>query len=169
MRAFPIIAGLGVTLTLLACAPEQTAEQKAAADAADIAAVERAQQVPPEPINPQTIAFADIEKHDLFGASCAFVPETSGTDPVLLAMERAGWMKIKGEMIRFAPDAGSAALPLGARGRYTGAKYAFTLDIAEGEGRQSGSETTDFPARLVVSDERDQVAYEANGTAQCGS
>lgn len=169
MRALPIIASLGATLTLVACAPEQTAEQKAAADAADIAAVERAQQVPPEPIDPQPIAFADIEKNDVFGASCSFIPETGGTDPIVLAMERAGWMKIKGEMMRFAPDAGSAALPLGARGRYTGTKYAYTLDIAEGEGKQAGSETMDFPARFVVTDERDQIAYEANGTAQCGS
>lgn len=143
--------------------------EQARIDDEKIAAVEAAQEIPPTPVSPEGIRFPDIEKYDLFGAGCAFVPEGGGLAPIALTQTEHGWMKIDGKVERFAPDAGSAELPLDTRARYDGKRFNFTLDIGEGEGRQSGIETTEFPAQFVVRNERDQVVYEAGGMAQCGS
>ena len=43
------------------------------------------------------------------------------------------------------------------------------LDLASEEGKQSGSETINYPARLVLRNDHDQIVYQADGTAQCGA
>ena len=161
---------LFIPILLAGCGePEPSAAERAAQDEADIAAVKDAQVVRPTPVAPDPIRYPDIERHQLYGAACAFVPEGGGLAPVALAMERAGYMKIDGEIERFAPDPGSAQLPLNARGKYDGRDFSFLLDIAEGEGRRSGSETISYDARLILRNGQDQVLYEASGLAQCGS
>lgn len=157
-------------LVLLAACGEEApspAEQKRMDDAA-VAAVEAAQVPPPSPVTPERILYPDIEKHDLFGAGCNFAPEGSMA-AVVLAQPARGFMKIDGQMVAFAPDAGSGDLPLGAKGKYTAKAWSFVLDLAAEEGTQSGTETVNFPAHFVLRNDRDQIVYEANGTAQCGS
>ena len=70
---------MAAVLLLAACTPEKSAAEKRAADDRAIAQVNAAQAVkpPPTPIEPQPILFADIQKHDLFGAGCAFAPGDS--------------------------------------------------------------------------------------------
>ena len=165
MRAIPLL----VLLAACNSAPEETPAQKNAREEAKIAAVEQAQEIPPMPIQLEPIGYPDIEKHDLFGASCAFAPEGGGIGALVLAMEGGAYVKTDGKITRLAPDAGSPELPLGARGRYTGKQYSLVFDLAEGEGKQEGIETVNYPARLVVGNERDQIVYQANGIAQCGS
>lgn len=166
MRRVALIA----LLLLAACGPrEPTAAEIDAAAERDIAAVKQAQEIPPVPITPQPILYPDIERNQLFGSACAFAPEGGGLGALVLAMEKAAYMKIDGEIVRLAPDAGSPLLPLGTRGKYDGRDYALVLDIAEGEGRQTGSETMSYDARLVVRNARDQSVYEGHGVAQCGS
>lgn len=163
--------GMIVCAALLAasCGKEQPSPQEQARmDEADVAAVQAAQVPPPTPIEPERILYPDIEKNDMFGAGCAFAPGKSIAAVALLQEER-GFMKIDGEIVRFAPDAGSGDLPLGVKGKYTGGAWSFVLDLASEEGKQSGSETIDYPARFVLRNDRDQVVYEAGGTAQCGS
>jgi len=157
-------------LVLAACGePELTPAQQEAAEERKIAAVEAAQNIPPEPVEPEAITFADIEQHNLFGAGCSFVPEDGGDRVLALAMESGAYLKIDGRMQRLAADAGSPALPLGARGKYSGKEYAMVLDLAEGEGEQSGVETVDYPGRLELRNGRDQVVFGASGVVQCGS
>ena len=164
------LTALLLPLLLVACGgPEPTPEELAAREEADIAAVEQAQDIPPRPVDLQAIGYPDIEKHDLFGASCAFAPKGGGLGALVLAMEQAAFIKVDGRIERLAPDPGSPELPLGARGRYDGKVYSLILDIADGEGEQEGIETINFPARLIVRNERDQVVYEASGVAQCGA
>ena len=43
------------------------------------------------------------------------------------------------------------------------------IDLAAEEGEQSGMETVDFPARMELRNQRDQVVYGQTGIAQCGS
>lgn len=164
-------ASIAAAVVLLAACggAEPTAAEKAAQEEADIAAVEQAQDIPPEPVTLEAIAYPDIEKHDLFGASCAFAPEGGGMGALALAMEKGAFIKVDGQIERLAPDIGSPQLPLGARGKYDGKRRSLILDIAEGEGEQDGMETMRFPARLVVRNDRDQVVYETSGFAQCGS
>ncbi|TCJ37405.1 hypothetical protein [Parafrankia sp. BMG5.11] len=164
-------AGLVICAALLAasCGKEELSPiEQARQDEADVAAVNAAQVPPPVPIEPETIGMPDIEKYDMFGAGCSFAPGKGIAAVALLQPER-GFMKIDGGVVRFAPDAGSGDLPLGAKGKYTGGAYSFVLDLASEEGTQSGYETVNFPARLVLRNDRDQVVYQADGTAQCGS
>lgn len=166
MRWFAML--LPVVLT--ACAAEEpSATERAAEDEAKIAAVEQAQEIPPTPISLEPIGYPDIEKHDLFGASCAFAPEGGGLGAHVLAKEDGAYIKLDGKVERLAPDPGSPELPLGARGKYDGKRNSLILDIGREEGKQSGMETVNYPARLIVRNERDQVVYEASGIAQCGS
>ena len=148
--------------------PEETA-QKAAEDAADIAAVEASQTPPPEAVQPQRILYEDIEANDMYGASCAFIPEGEGDRPIALALADSGFMKIDDEIQRFAPDKGSAESAFGSRTRYDGRRLSFMLDIAPGDGRQIGIETVEHQANFTVRDGRNETVYRAVGTAQCGS
>lgn len=154
---------------LAACAGEPSEAERNAQEEADIAAVEKAQEIPAEPVTLQPIGYPDIEKHNLFGAGCNFAASGGGLGALALAMENAAFIKIEGKIERLAPDIGSPELPLDTRGKYDGKRYSITLDIAEGEGAQDGMATVNFPAKLVVRNERDQVVYEESGLAQCGS
>src|SRR5690606_20789686 len=124
---------------------------------------------------PEPILFADIERYDLFGAGCSFLPRgeaaeaPDGAGVLALTSESGAYIKVEGELHRLAPDAGSPQLPLGTRGKYDGREFALILDIAAEEGAPSGTETIDFPARLVLRNARDQTVYAETGIAQCGS
>ena len=119
-------------------------------------------------IEPQPILYPDIEKHGIYGASCAFVAEGGGLGAIAIAMAEAGYMKIGGEIIRFEPDNAASEIPLGARESYTSERYAFQLKLEPGEGEQSGYEARNFAARLTLFDGDGGTVYETSGTAQCG-
>lgn len=161
------IAGLALLASACGRSEPSPAEQ-ARRDAADVAAVNAAQVPPPTPVTPETIGMPDIEKYDMYGAGCNFAPGKS-LGPIALLQSKRGFMKIDGAMVPFAPDAGSGELPLGVRAKYTGGAWSFVLDIASEEGKQSGSETINYPARLVLRNDHDQIVFQSDGTAQCGS
>lgn len=154
---------------LAACGPEMSAEEKAAADAQAIAAVEANQQPPVMPVAPEKILYPDIEQHELYGTSCAFAPEGGGLGAIALAMEDAGYLKLDGEVLRLAADKGSGELPMLAREKYDGKAYSFRLELDQSAGTQEGIETINYPARLTILDAADRVAFSASGIAQCGS
>ena len=163
--------GLIVCAALLAAScskDEPSAAEQARMDQADIEAVNAAQVPPPAPVEPDRITITDIEKYDMYGAGCSFAAG-KGIAAIALLQEKRGYMKIDGNVLPFAPDAGSGDLPLGTKGKYTGGALSFVLDLASEEGRQSGSETIDYPARFVLRNDHDQIVYQADGTAQCGS
>ena len=157
---------MAAVLLLAACAPEKSAADKRAADDRAIAQVHAAQAVkpPPTPIEPQPILFADIQKHDLFGAGCAFAPGDS-MGAVLLTRAKIAYLLIDGRPVGFASDPGSAKLPLDTVSRYVGKEMALSLtrasDVAPDAFRWSG--------HLVVTDPFDQVVYEADGQVQCAA
>ena len=159
---------LALLLTLAACAPQQSAAEKRAADDRAIAQVNAAQAVkpPPKPIDPQPILFADIQKYDLFGAGCAFAPGTS-MGAVLLTRTKTATMLIDGHPLRFASDPGSTKLPLESFSRYVGKEMALSLTRSETAGEQASAELIRWPGHLVVTDPYDQVVYEAEGTVEC--
>ena len=158
-----------MALALAGCGEEKTAQERAAENAAAVAEVEKYQEAPPEMLAPQPILYPDIEKHGLFGAGCNFLPEGGGMGAVFLGMADGAAMKKGGEILRFAADKGSRNNPLGSWRKYDGKDYSAELEIGQGQGEQVGSETVNFPARLVVRDGKDRVVYESAGTAQCGS
>lgn len=159
----PLLLGLG------ACGDNNSPQEKAAADAKAVAEVEANQIPPPEDFAPQAILYPDIEKNDLFGAGCSFVPEGGGLGAVALALAEAGYMKRGGKILRFAPDIGSAELPYLAHQQYDGREWAFKLELDGGKGESTGPETENHAAKLTVTDSRDRVVYQADGIAQCGA
>ena len=161
-----LVLALGLLALSAGCAPEKSAADKRAADDRAIAQVHAAQAVkpPPTPIEPQPILFADIQKHDLFGAGCAFAPGDS-MGAVLLTRAKIAYLLIEGRPVGFASDPGSAKLPLDTVSRYVGKEMALSLtrasDVAPAAIRWSG--------HLVVTDPFDQVVYEADGYVQCAA
>ena len=163
---------LVLALATTACNSRSNAEQKALADARDVARVEAAQRVtaPMVPLKPEPIRFEDIEKNKLLGASCAFRTKGgAGNGILILAMANTAYLKIDGELRVYAADKGSAPLPLGNWTRYEGRQYVIDLQIAGGDGKPSGDETLDWPGRLTIRDPYERVVYSAAGTVQRGS
>ncbi len=168
MRA---LTALAILLPLSACGSSSDTDDpaaKEAADAAAIAAVEEAMTPPAIPIEPQPILFPDIERFDLFGAGCSFVPAGGGMGAIALTMNERGFMKLDDAIERFAADIGSDPAPLQTRVGYTSRRYAMRLEIDESSADKTGYETVDYDAALSVSDGRG-IVYQSAGTAQCGS
>lgn len=166
MHKFWVAAG---ALALASCGErELSPAEQAELDEEAIAQVEAAQKPPPAPLSPQAIRYPDIERHEIYGASCAFVPDGGGVGAIAIAMREAGYMKLEGDIERFAPDPGSSELPLGTRSKYVGGAWSFQLELT-GDASQTGSETFEHRARFTVRNDRDQIAYEAEGLAQCGT
>jgi hypothetical protein len=157
-------------LALGACARQPTPEEIAAQERRDIAQVEavQKQKPPPQMIAPEPILFPDIEENDLFGAGCAFAPGDS-MGAVMLTRDKVAWMKVGGDLVRFASDPGSAKMPLGTWSRYSGKEMALALTRSTDEGEPDGEETTRWRGRLTVTDPFDQVIYDQAGLVQCGA
>lgn len=159
------IAVLLAVAALAACSSEPTEEERAAA----VAEVEANQVPPPEELVLGAIRYREIEQHDLFGAGCSFAPEGGGLAAVALAMAETGHFLRDGELITLAADKGSKELPYLARRKYDGKAYSMLLDLDEAAGKQSGEETSDYPATLTIRDAHGAVVYREPGIAQCGA
>jgi hypothetical protein len=83
------VASIALAL-LAACAREPSEAEKRAAAERAIAQVEavQKQKPPPRMLAPHPILFADIDRHGLYGAHCAFAPGDS-MGAVLLARDKA--------------------------------------------------------------------------------
>ncbi|MXO48415.1 hypothetical protein GRI69_09115 [Erythrobacter vulgaris] len=159
---------LALPFVLLACDEPSPAEEEAARQQA-VAEVKANQKPPPEELVLDPIRYPEIEKHDLFGAGCSFVPDGGGLGAVAIGMADKGYMIRKGELMVFAADMGSAELPYLARRKYDGREFSFSLDLDEGEGTQIGYETTDYRGTLTVTDGTNAVVYKSEGLTQCGA
>ena len=167
MRSFAQLAACAV-LTLAGCARAPSAAEKAAADARDVAEVKaiNSAKPPAQPLLLQPIRFDDIQSHRLFEPGCAFAPGGS-MGAVLLAQDKAGYVKVAGRMVRLASDSGSERLPLSAWTCYTGKAFAVRLARQGVGAAETGA--VRWPGRLIVTDSTDQVVYAADGSVQCGS
>jgi hypothetical protein len=156
-------------LMLAGCEQDLTPEEQAQRDERDIALVEQASRVLPplRQVTPEPILYPDIERHDLYGAACNYAPGTSlGTRVV--AREADAFVKIDGEVLRFAADPGSRELPLRTRSLYNGRNHVLRLQI-DADGEQAGMETVNFEGSVTLLDAHGRVVYEGSGLAQCGS
>lgn len=158
------LAALAVLFALAACGENLTPEEQALRDERDIAMVERANNsMPPlKEVTPEPLLYPDIERNDLLGPACNYAPGTSlGTR--VIAREADAFMKVDGEVIRFAADPGARALPLRTRSLYTGREYSLRLQIAD------GGEAGDYTGQVTLRDSHGRVVYEGEGPAQCGT
>jgi len=144
-------------------------------DAEAIAAVEAANHTLPQlrEVLPEPILYPDIEANDIYGVSCSYAPGTSlGARAIARPLD--AFMKIDGDMVRFAADPGARELPLGTHSLYTGRSYSLHLRMLDegeggGEGEQSQSETTLYEGTITLRDAHGRVVYSGTGTASCGN
>ena len=133
----------------------------------DLAIVEEINnaQPPIKMVDAEAILYPDIEANALYGSACNYAPGTSiGTR--VIARQDDAIMKLEGEIMRFAADAGSAKLPLETRAIYAGKEYVLELSI-DGDGKPSGRHSTDYQGTIALRDSWGRVVYTATGLAQC--
>ena len=160
-----------VGLVALAACTEQPSKQDLAAEAERaIAEVEQVNNTPPplETIVPETIGYPDIEKHDMFGAACAYAPGTN-LGARVIARETDAFVKVGGKIIRLAADPGAREMPSGTRSLYNGTSYSLRLTI-DSEGREDPVSigTKLYDGTMYVRDSWDRVIYRGEGVVSCG-
>ena len=169
--AFPWPALVAPAVLLVAaCAEEVSPEEQELRDAQALAAVERANALEPplEEVIPETIAYGDIERHDIYGASCAYAPGTS-LGARVIARQADAFMKVDGEILRFAADPGSRALPLETRTLYNGRAYSLRLEIEQqGEPPATPEARQIYEGTIYLRDRWDRVVYSGSGPVECG-
>jgi hypothetical protein len=159
---------LASAVTLAACSEEVSPAERERIDAAKIAAVERANIVPPDPVSPQKIRYPDYEANDLFGAGCAFVPAGGGLGAIALTRADLAYLKLDEKVVRLAADKGGEKAPFATWEKYDGRIHSILLEFAPDDGKASGTETVEYPADLTIRNGRDQIVYRVSGIAQCG-
>jgi hypothetical protein len=154
---------LAALIALAGCNRESPAE-KAADDARDVAMVERMSKEPFKPIVPGVITKVDIDRYGLDKPGCTFSKGTS-TDPLFIATRDEGFMRLADDLKRFSARSLSADLPGGARTTYVG--LSSWVDIVRQPDAGTSSDQETWPARLIIHDSRDRVAFMADGTMRC--
>ena len=180
MRASLIIT---LVAALAACNQDPSAAEQSAEDKRIVEMVRAANEAPPplEEVIPEAIGFPDMEKADLFGLACSYAPGTSMGARVI-ARETDAYMKIDGEMVRFAADPGSRILPGNTRSLYNGREFSLRLDIeskVDGEVEDEGEiEGEDAPVAagsarhegtIWLRDRWDRNVYTGSGAVSCGA
>lgn len=162
---------LAVSLVALAaCAQEPTKEELADEAERAIAVVERINNTPPPVVEviPEAISYTDIEKHDMFGAACAYAPGTN-LGARVIAREADAFVKVGGEVMRLAADPGASEMPSSTYSLYNGTTYSLRLTI-ESEGREDPVSigTTLYDGTMFLRDSWDRVIYQGDGLVSCG-
>ena len=149
-------------LALVAACSEHDAVSDPVDAERDIAVVQQANNAPPpvREIVPEAIGGPDMMRLQLSGAGCNYAPGTSLGARVLAGPQDA-WMKIDGEMVRFAADAGATELAAGSWDHYLSTGYELQLALAEDPSDHH------FDGTITLRDPYGRVVYLGTGYAQC--
>jgi hypothetical protein len=158
-----------MSLALLAgCGGDAPPKAKAVDDAKDVAMVERMNQPPFQPIRPEPFTEADIAQYDLARAGCMFRPGNNpDEEPMFIAQQDRGYLKIEGKLLPLSVRAGSAELPSGAHSIYVGTQNWVELVAQAGESGGGSGASKAWPSRLVIRDANERVAFNAIGQVSC--
>lgn len=159
-----------VVLLAFACAACGDAATDPEANDAAVAAVERANNAAPPMVQvvPETLGYPDIEANDIFGQSCAYAPGTS-LGARVIAREADAFMKVDGQVLRFAADPGSRELPMRTRSSYNGQTYSLRLAIEEPAIVDSEEQAGLMEGTIFLRDRWDRVVYQGTGAVSCSS
>lgn len=168
-------------LALAACGP--SAEERAARDAADVAAVKAIENAPApyKAVNVSALGREELGRIDLAGPHCLF--RQSGQvlqDPALVFDRRMGWLKVDDALVKVASDSGSEKIRTAAYTHYIGKQVTLRIvpqpgatpatvpsEGADASGAGSADKDLSFPARLTVRDPYDRVVWEREGEVVC--
>jgi hypothetical protein len=170
MRRGIFALGLGLGAAALAgCGEELSPDEQARRNERDIALVEKANRAMPplRQVTPEPLLYPDIERYDLYGEACSYAPGTSFGVRVF-AREADAFVKINGEIERFAADPGSRELPMHTRSLYNSKNYVLRLRIGEDDEAKERAEGG-YEGSVQLFDEFGRVVYEGTGVAQCKS
>src|SRR6478609_8455988 len=160
------VLGLAGTALLLAgCGSETSPDDRAATDDRDVAMVEAANKAAPpvQLVTPEPILLPDIERYDLLGETCSYAPGTS-LGARVISREADAFMKIDGDIERFAADPGSRELPMHTRSVYNSKDYSLVLALREDTG--DGEQRASYEGSVTLRDAAGRVIYEGTGEAQ---
>jgi hypothetical protein len=180
MRTLLVLAGVVV---LAGCGDDVSPEERAAADEHDVALVEAANDAAPPVrlVSPEPILLPEIERYDLLGEACSYAPGTS-LGARVIAREADAFMKIDGEIERFAADPGARELPSHTRSVYNSKDYSLVLALKDSAADATGEATgeaepatgntpadgrANYEGSVTLRDAHDRVVYEGVGLAQC--
>ena len=160
------ILALSVLTLLSAChgAANDSNPQKNADASKDIAMVEQMSKAPLTPIIPKPITPADSARYGLDKPGCEFRKHKE-PDPIFFAGASEGFMQIGGTLTRLAAKEDSAQLPENVRTSYIGLKTWVDLVRLPDGGTDAGQ--AHFPARLIIHDSQERVAFMADGEVDC--
>lgn len=156
-------------LALAACG--QSAEQRKAADEADVEAVKAAQnRLPPlEPAQPEPLMQEDIARIDASGPGCMVRLGEGLAPPIFVTVGSFGWVKLDGEMIKVAGDTGSEHGPADTWTRYTGKQATLRLEYRSGDVSQAGLAERSNRVTVTMRDPYDRVIYRGQGVQTCST
>lgn len=158
------MVAVGFLGLLAGCGHKEPAAQEAAQDARDVAQVERLSHAPFKAIVPTPIGSQDVQRFGLDRPGCSFRKGNQG-DPLFIAARDEGFLMIDNDLKRYAAKSTAAELPGGARTTYTG--LASWVDLVRQPDAGNSSSQTEWPARLILHDSQERVAFMADGTVTC--
>jgi len=160
---------LPLALAASACGGDDTSNDEAE-DARVVQAVRQANAAPPGliEVTPEPLLSPDIERWDLYGQSCAYAPGTS-LGARVIAREGDAFMKIDGNLVRFASDSGSRELPMRTRSVYNGREFSLRLEIEDDDGNGASLKSGPgmYDGTIWLRDQWDRVVYQGSGTVSC--
>ncbi len=167
MRRGILVLGLGAA-ALGGCGEALSPEEQERQTERDIAMVEKANHAMPplRQVTPEPLLYPDIERYDLYGEACSYAPGTS-LGARVFARQADAFVKIDGEIERFAADSGSRELPMRTRSLYNSKNYTLRLRIRKND--EGGEQTDGYEGSVQLFDAYDRVVYEGTGVAQCKS
>lgn len=157
-----VLAGFAL---LSGCKGENSADD-GATQAKDVAMVERMSKEPFQPIIPAAITSDDVARYGLDKPGCTFRKGES-KDALFVAGKDEGFMRIGPDLKRYSAKEASADLSGGARSSYVGlGSWVDFVRLPDGD---TGGGETKWPARLIVHDAQERVAFRADGMMTCTS
>lgn len=158
---------LGLAL-LSGCGDQKEPQAKAIDDAQAVAMVERMNQTPLKPVQPQPLTAEDLARYGLARSGCAFRSGDGPSEaPLFVAQGDRGFLKIDGVLQPVAAKSGSAELPSGAHSTYVGLDGWIELVAQAGDVDQASHGKQAWPSRLVIHDAQQRVSFNALGQVSC--
>lgn len=159
------------SLLLLLAACGQSAEERKAADEADVEAVKAAQnRLPPlEPTKPEPLMQEDIARVDASGPGCMVRLGEGMAPPIFVTVGSFGWLKLDGAIIKVAGDSGSERGPADTWTRYTGKYATLRLEYPGGDVVATEDETSSHAVIVTMRDPYDRVIYRGEGMQTCSN